>query len=70
MEPELGKDAVELAQLWDQLALILFFQVCLRPDAGFAKIKRACRWKGSHHICMLITTAGATQLGSNMSSRE
>ncbi|KAK9837222.1 hypothetical protein WJX84_000687 [Apatococcus fuscideae] len=26
MEPELGKDAVELAQLWDQLALILFFQ--------------------------------------------
>lgn len=29
MEPELGKDAVELAQLWDQLALILFFQVRL-----------------------------------------
>lgn len=27
LEPELGKDAVELAQLWDQLALILFFQV-------------------------------------------
>ncbi len=27
LEPELGKEAVEIAQLWDQLALILFFQV-------------------------------------------
>ena len=35
MEPEFGKEAVELAQLWDQLALILFFQVSIETPLWF-----------------------------------